>query len=157
EGSGPNPRSHFQNRLASETRNSLLRRAREHLAAIQGQGAFGPRAEFLLSRLAQECSDPATLLAMSAGAAAFRLTRLSVLSRLLSSPESVWTRGLGARALAGISAFAVESPIFALTGKGLRQGAGRAEAWDAPTLGRELTSAYLFMGATRFSGGLAQG
>src|SRR5262249_343509 len=103
EGSGPNPRSHFQNRLAPETRKSLSRPAPQHPDAIQGQGAFGPRAEFLLSRLAQECSDPATLLAMSAGAAAFRLTRLSVLSRLLSSPESVWTRGLGARALAGIS------------------------------------------------------
>ncbi|MCE9624597.1 MAG: hypothetical protein K8R69_03945, partial [Deltaproteobacteria bacterium] len=96
----------------------LQGRARQSLDAILGRGSGGPRAEFLLRRLTQEAAEPSSLLAMGLAGAAFRMTRLAVLSRLSASPTAHFlSRGFGARALSGLAGFAVEAPTFTLTGR----------------------------------------
>jgi len=130
----------------------LQTRAQQRLDALMGRGAVGPRAEFLLRRFASEASDPTTLLAMGVAGTAFRLTRLGVMSRLVGSEASFFTRGFGARATAGIAGFLVEAPAFSLTGRVGRSALGREQEWNARALGRELASSYLVLGGMRLAG-----
>ncbi|MCC6273642.1 MAG: helix-turn-helix transcriptional regulator [Deltaproteobacteria bacterium] len=125
-------------------------RARTRLDAILGRGALGPRAEFLLRRLAREASSPAMLVGMAGAQAVFGATRLALLSRLAASPNTnLLTRGFGARALASAGAFALEAPAFTAFTRGAHALLGHSQDWSAPTLGRELASGYLTLGALK--------
>ncbi|MDL1873449.1 hypothetical protein FBR05_14810 [Deltaproteobacteria bacterium PRO3] len=128
----------------------LQRRAQEHLEAISGRGALGPRAEFLLHRLTQEATDPVTLLALGAGSTAYSLTRLTVLGRLLQAPAAAWTRGGGARALASLAGFAVEAPAFTCVGRLGHQALDRLP--PGGSWGRDLASSYLVLGGLKLAG-----
>lgn len=130
----------------------LQRRFQAQLDAVLGRGASGPRAEFLLRRFAAEASDPAALLALGAAGAAYRLTRLAALSRLVAAPASVWTRGFGARAAASLAGFAVEAPVFTLSGRLAGAALGRPQEWGAAALGRDLASSYLVLGGLKLAG-----
>jgi len=130
-------------------------RAKQRLAADTGQGAFGNRTEFLLSNLAKEATEPSALLAMGLAGAAFRLTRLAVLSRLAGAAESgILTRALGAGRLASLAAFAVEAPTFTLTGRLANEALGRPQAWDLRSVGKDLASSFLVLGAMKLAGSL---
>lgn len=131
----------------------LARRARERLAALQGTGPVGLRAESLLNRFAREACDPANLLAMALAGSVYRLTRAGALSRLLASPAAnPLTRGFGARALAAGAGFALEAPIFTLSAKAANAALGSASSWRADLLGRELASSYLVLGSLKLGG-----
>ena len=128
------------------------RRFQTRLDAILGRGEWGPRAEFLLRRLATEASDPAALLALGAAGAAYRLTRLGALSRLVAAPAMVWTRGCGARATASLAGFAVEAPVFTLSGRLAGAALGRPQEWGAAALGRDVASSYMVLGGLKLAG-----
>ncbi|MDL1872780.1 hypothetical protein FBR05_11350 [Deltaproteobacteria bacterium PRO3] len=132
----------------------LRTRAAQSLDAILGRGAAGPRAEFLLRRLAREASNPVMIAGMATGSFVFSTARTAILSRLLAAP----TRSvLGARALASTGAFLLEVPAFWATTKGLNEAiAPGSQRWDMATNARELAGLGLTLGALKLSG-LASG
>ncbi len=131
-------------------------RAQARLDAVMGRGAFGGRAEFLLRRLAQESCEPTALLAMGAASAAFRLTRLAVLSRLAATPSANFlTRGFGARALASLTGFAVEATVFPMTGRVANEALGRSQDWSLRAVGRDLASSFIVLGGMKATGWLS--
>jgi len=133
--------------------SSLQERARERLAVLQGGGSLGGRSEWLLRRLASEAADPSMLFAMGLAGTCFRLTRLGVLSRLAASPSAnLFTRGLGARAVAGLAAFAFEAPTFSLSARLFHEATGREQDWSARALARDLASSYLTLGGLKLAG-----
>lgn len=128
-------------------------RARRRLDAISGRGAAGPRAEFLLRRLAREASDPAMLAGMGAAGAVFRITRLAALGRLAATPGAgFFSRGFGARAAASLAGFALEAPTFTLATKLAGEALGRPQDWSGGVLGREIASSYLVLGGLKLAG-----
>ncbi|MDL1872400.1 hypothetical protein FBR05_09350 [Deltaproteobacteria bacterium PRO3] len=128
-------------------------RARRRLDAVTGRGAAGPRAEFLLRRLAHEASDPAMLAGMGTAGMVFRLTRLAVLGRLAATPAmGLFSRGFGARALASLAGFALEAPAFTLATKGAGEVLGRDQDWSGGVLAREIASSYLVWGGVKLAG-----
>ncbi|MFO1463008.1 MAG: hypothetical protein U1F66_04470 [bacterium] len=132
-----------------------VRCARLGREAILGQGAFGPRAEFLLRNLVQQAAEPSTLLALGAAGTVFRWTRLAAWSRLAGGgAPGVMTRGWGARSLAGLAGFAAEAPTFTLVARGAGQALGREQDWSAGGLGRDLLSSYLTLGGLKCMGGI---
>lgn len=142
-------------RLAREAEAfpGIQRRAQARLDAIEGRGPGAPRAEFLLRCLAQEASEPTALFAMGAAGAAFRVTRLAALSRLSAAPTANFlTRGFGARAISGLTGFAVEAPTFTLAGKLAGTALGREQDWSLPALGRDLASSFLVLGGLKLAG-----
>ena len=131
----------------------LQQRAQEHLDAILGRGAFGPRAEFLLRNLAQQSSDPAMLFAMGTAGAVFRMTRLATLSRLASTPNpGILTQLIGAGRLASLTGFALEAPAFTLAGRLGNEVLGRRQDWSGAALGRDFASSYLVLGGLKLAG-----
>jgi len=128
-------------------------RATQRLQAIQGVGAAGPRAEFLLRRLAVEASDPALILSMGLAGAAYRVSRLSLLGRLAASPAAnAFTRGFGARATAGFGAFLVEASTFTAAAHGLNEAFGRPQDWSLRGLGHSWAAGALTLGSLKFFG-----
>ena len=128
-------------------------RATESLNALQGIGAAGPRAEFLLRRLTREASEPSMILSMGLAGAAFRVTRLGLLGRLGASPAANFlTRGFGARAAAGLGAFFVEASTFTFAGRGLHEAFGRPQDWSLRALGRDWAGGALTLGSLRAFG-----
>jgi len=139
--------------LEAQPEESIAARVQRRLDALLGRGPVGPRAEFLLRRLAQEAADPVTLFGMAAAGAVFRMTRLAVASRLAASPlNNFLTRGFGARALASLAAFGLESPAFVLADHLGASVLGRDRAWNGRKLGQELASSYLLLGGMRVAG-----
>jgi len=131
----------------------LQQRAQEHLDAILGRGAFGPRAEFLLRNLAQQSSDPAMLFAMGTAGAVFRATRLATLSRLAAtSNPGILTQVIGAGRLASLTGFALEAPAFTLAGRLGNEVLGRRQDWSGSALGRDFASSYLVLGGLKLAG-----
>ncbi|MCC6272712.1 MAG: hypothetical protein IT572_04540 [Deltaproteobacteria bacterium] len=140
--------------LTGDKRERPLRtRAQEHLDAILGRGAFGPRAEFLLRNLAQQSSDPAMLSAMGTAGAVFRMTRLATLSRLAATPNPGFlTQLIGAGRLASLTGFALEAPAFTLAGRLGNEVLGRRQDWSGAALGRDFASSYLVLGGLKLAG-----
>lgn len=128
-------------------------RANAEWQAIQGVGAAGPRAEFLLRRLAHEASDPTLILSMGVAGAAYRVSRLGLLSRLATSPTAnVLTRGFGVRAASSFGAFLVEASAFTLAGHGLNEAFGRPQDWSPHGLGRSWAAGALTLGSLKLFG-----
>lgn len=141
---------------AAESLPAAARRAQSELDAIQGRGALGPRLEFLSRRFAREASSPAMLAGMTVASSVFQLSRAAFLARLTATPGlGFFSRGLGARAAAGLGAFALEAPVFALTARGARVALGDPAAIAAP-LGHEILGSYLTLGGLKLFGGLGR-
>ncbi|HKX13375.1 MAG TPA: hypothetical protein VJP40_09495, partial [bacterium] len=118
-----------------ETPEPIRNRAQRRLDAHLGRGAIGDRAEVLLSRFCEEATEPTSLLAMTVAGAAFRATRFLTLSRLAANPTAnPLTRGLGMRAVAGLSGFGVEAAVFPLTGRLGNLALGREQDWSLGAL-----------------------
>ncbi|MCC6273262.1 MAG: hypothetical protein IT572_07315 [Deltaproteobacteria bacterium] len=131
-------------------------RAQHHLDAMEGRGPLGARAEFLLRGLARQGSDPALIGSMLAAGTVFRMTRLATLSRLTANPTaSFLTRGLGARATAGLAGFALEAPAFTLAGRLGNAALARDLEGSSPSFARELASSYLVLGGMKLAGWLS--
>ncbi len=132
----------------------LRTRAGQRLDAVLGRGSVGPRAEFLTRRLAREATNPVMLLGMGVGSAVFSGGRAAILSGLLSRPAAgIFSRGLGARALASAGAFALEVPAFWGTTKGLNEWLHPGvQSWDAATNLREMAGLGITLGALKLAG-----
>ncbi len=139
--------------LGVEQVQPLRARAQEHLDAILGRGAVGPRAEFLLRNLAQQAGDPTMLFAMGTAGAVFRMTRLATLARLAAAPNPGWmTQLLGAGRLASLTGFALEAPAFTLAARLGNEALGRSQDWSGRALGRDFASSYLVLGGLKVAG-----
>jgi len=131
-------------------------RAQNRLNAILGRGDVLPRAEFLARSLAQQATDPAALAAMGMAGAAFRLTRVAVLSRLALSPTAGFlTRGWGARLVAGGAGFLAEAPTFTASSRAANALLGREQDWSTEALGREFAGGALTLLGLKCFGGLS--
>ncbi|MCE9623956.1 MAG: hypothetical protein K8R69_00660 [Deltaproteobacteria bacterium] len=129
--------------------------ARRELEALLGRGSFGSRSELLLRRFAREATDPSALLAMGVAGTVFRMTRLSVLSRLVASPGAGWlSRGWGARLAAGGIGFLAEAPAFTLAHRAGNALLGREQDWSATSLRRDFLGSALFLGSLKVFGGM---
>lgn len=135
----------------SETREELRVRARGRLEEIQGGGAFGSRFETILRNVARESTDPTVLAAMTLGSLAFQTTRFAMSSRLLAAPSGFWTRGFAAQAIAGVTAYAAEAPVFAISGRVFRESLRGNDPGRGTTLWSEIGAAYLFLGTIKLS------
>jgi len=130
---------------------SLKRNAQRNLDALIGRGAFGPRFEFLLRKFAQDATDYRTIVPMLAASAVSGLVKAGTLGRLLGSGSASWyTRGLGARGIAGGLALAAEVPTFTLSARALR-GIGGNAVNSERTLGEDLLAAGLTLSCLKFS------
>ncbi|HKY61895.1 MAG TPA: hypothetical protein VJR29_00610 [bacterium] len=136
---------------------AVRQRARARLAALRGEGDLSSSTEIFLSRFFQQVTDPAALFAMTVAGTAFHSVRWLALGRLAANPAAnLFTRGFGARALAGLAGFAVEAPAFPLAARLGGWARGRPSEWSAPLLERELAASFLMLGALR-AGGLVSG
>lgn len=133
----------------------LRRRARERLEILQGGGSPSARAEHLLRHFVETAADPAALMAMTTAGMVFSAARLGFLARLAGAEAAPWTRGFLGRTVAASGAFLLEAPAFTLTARLGNTLLGRPQEWDARSLARELTSAYLTLGGLKL--GLAGG
>ncbi|MFO1462503.1 MAG: MBL fold metallo-hydrolase [bacterium] len=144
----------LQSHLSGTSRHRQT--AQRRLDAIQGRGAWGGRAEFLLRNLAQQASDPSALLAMGAAGTVFRLTRLATLARLTgASQPGFLSRLLGASRLASLAGFALEAPTFTLVGRLGNEALGRPQDWSARSLRQDLAASYLVLGGLKLGGALS--
>ncbi|HKX12498.1 MAG TPA: hypothetical protein VJP40_05050, partial [bacterium] len=142
---------------SAETPQNLRERAERRLEAQLGEGRVGDRVEVLLNRFVEEATEPTNLLAMTAAGLAFRTSRFLALSRLAANPNAgLLTRGLGARAVAGLAGFSVEAATFPVAGRVANLALGRTLDWSPETLGGELVSSFLMLGALR-AGGMSAG
>jgi len=147
--------------LASE-RSALTPRLDESLrahfaaqsAAWRGEGSFGTRFEWQARDFVRQASDPALIAGMGVASLVSSVVRVGVLSRLAASPTTgIFSRGLGASALAGTAAWAAEVPAFWATNR-LVHGATSTQslAWDRATILHELGSTALLLGLLKVSG-----
>ncbi|MCE9626267.1 MAG: helix-turn-helix domain-containing protein [Deltaproteobacteria bacterium] len=135
--------------------SALQQRARQRLDAIVGRGAIGNRAEVLLRRFSREVASPSMLVGMAGAQAVFGLTRLALLSRLAASPTATFlTRGVGAKTLASVGAFALEAPSFVAFTRATNATMGQSQDWSLNALGREVASSYLTLGSLKAMGAL---
>lgn len=103
-----------------------------------GRGPAGPRAEFLLRHFAGGATDPATIFPMLGASILGRTLKAGLLSRLLGGSEAAWySRGIGARMTAGLTAFQAETFVFALGHRALHSGpqSSLASEWARSALG----------------------
>lgn len=133
---------------------SIATRARQRLAVYQGGGSFGARFEMHSRHLLRDATDPSLLAGMGAAGLVSNALRLGVLSRLMARPAGWFTRGFGARFSAGAVSLAFEAPAFTAAIHGANAVLGRPQDLSLSSLGHELGSGYLLLGALRLSGGL---
>ncbi|HEX5034167.1 MAG TPA: hypothetical protein VFW62_06785, partial [bacterium] len=135
----------------------LAQRAKTSIAALEGRGEIGARAEVLVSRVSKDFRDPAMIAPMMIGTSVGSLARGVGLSRLAATPAAWYSRGLGASATAGGLSFAAEVPAFVLSGRALRAMSSAPQA----TWGQDFSTGALSLGAIKVFGaagkqGLAQ-
>ncbi|HKX13348.1 MAG TPA: hypothetical protein VJP40_09360 [bacterium] len=112
-------------------------KAKQRLAALQGEGNFGLRAERMLRKFHEEAFDPAMLGGMMVASTAFSGLRMVGLSRLLRAEAGFWTRGRGAQFLASGMGLSGEVPAFLFSSKGLSELFGHRQDWRAQSLVHE--------------------
>ncbi len=131
----------------------IIQKSQKRLDAMAGVGSTGHRAEFLLRRLTREALEPSTLIGLGAASAAFKVTRLATLQRLIASPAAnFFTRGFGARSASSLAGFGVEATVFPLATRAGSMALGRDLDWSPDQLGLELASSYVILGAMKLAG-----
>lgn len=134
--------------------DAFTHRSRIRLDAIEGRGAVLPRAEFLLRRTARQAADPAMIAGMGAAGLVFRSVRLGVLSRLAATPQSLLTRGIGARLVAATAGFLLEAPAFTAAVRGANLFLGREQDWSRRAVWDEFAGGALVLLSLKLMGGL---
>lgn len=121
--------------------DGISQKAESRLAALQGHGSFGARAEGLLRQVSDQLLDPKMILPMMAGSMAFSTTRALVGARLATA--GIWGQGLGGRALAAGIAFGAELPTFVLLQRQMQN--------SAASLGADLLHGGFSLGLLKLS------
>src|SRR5262249_14318253 len=102
-------------------------------------------------------TDTNSLIGWAAAGALSRVANLAALTPLLASPVArLGSRGLAARALAGMFSYGVEGAAFPLATRLASEGLGVKSDWSDKSLGEAFTSSYFFLGGLRL-GGLGAG
>lgn len=130
------------------------RRARSRVDVLRGGGSFGERGEGFLRHFAREATDPALLIGMACAGGVFRLTRAFALSELAAAGTFGPT---ATRLLSHAAGFALEAPAFVAASRGVHAALGVSGRAGHNSVGYELLSAYLFIGAMKLSGAAAGG
>ncbi|HKY64116.1 MAG TPA: hypothetical protein VJR29_11930 [bacterium] len=134
--------------LPEEADCRFRHKVQSRLEGIQGQGALGPRAEFLLNRFTKDAFDPKVIAPMMLGTSVFSLTRTLALGRFGSS---ALFRAVGPRFAASSLGFVAEVPAFALSSRALRPASSQE-----PSIGQELAGAAITLGFLKAFGHGAQ-
>jgi len=125
----------------------------DRLQALRGREvSLGLKLETLTRQFLEGIFDVPTLLSMGVAGMGFRLCRLATFTRLSRGPATLFTRGFGARTVSALAGTLVEAPLFALSGKGLRQVWGIKEYWDPQHLSREIAAGGLLLASLRTFG-----
>lgn len=135
----------------------VAEKARRRQDALVGRGAFGARAEVLLGHFFKQAGNPASLVGMAGAQAVFGISRLALLTRFAAAPASWATRGPTARILGSALASLLEAPAYVALARGTDAILGHSQDWSRRTIGAEVGSSYLSLGALRLAGGLANG
>lgn len=123
--------------------------AKQELDALNGEGAFGRSFESFSRRIFAETMKPASLAGMALGSGIFSLSRGILLDRLFLSTSSFLTRGLGARALSGIAASALEASSCSVASRLVTSSLGN---FPSRTFSAELAASFLSLGGMRLVG-----
>ena len=123
--------------------------AKVEFGAVMGQGDSNRRWEFLAGKLPQDALDHKMIIPMILGTGVYQLGRAFFLGRLAGVAKATWyTRGMGANVLAGLGAFSLEVPAFALSSRGLRQLHGEPVA----SIEKELLGAGIVLSFLKITG-----
>lgn len=137
--------------------STLISEAQRDREALEGTGAVGPRAEYLLKRFVKEATDPAMLVGFGVASMAFKTTRFLALARLTRSAEAgLFTRGFGAGFAASVLGFSAEVPTFVLSSKATREVLSGPQDWRGSTLRQELASTGITLLFLKGSGAVSQ-
>lgn len=128
------------------------RHLQSRLAAFQGQGTVGQRVEYHLQNFIGQAIHPAVLAGFAFGAGAYQGARLLTMSRLSAASATYFTRGVGARFLAGTAGWAAEVPALTLGSRGIRHLMGERVEWNATSVGHELAGSAITLGLMRLTG-----
>ncbi|MDL1872501.1 hypothetical protein FBR05_09860 [Deltaproteobacteria bacterium PRO3] len=120
-------------------------KARAEADAIEGKGAAGPRAEFLLSRFCKDATDARVIAPMIAATLVGQVAGTAALGRLMGRPASWLTRGFGAELGAGAFGYGAEVVTFAGLNRAL------APHPNGP-FSHDLARSALTIGALKLSG-----
>lgn len=134
--------------------SDIAHRARTRIEVLRGGGNFGERGENFLRHFAREATDPALLIGMACAGGVFRLTRAFTLGELAAAGTLSPTT---TRLFAHAAGFALEAPAFVAANRGVQAALGVSGRAGHPSVGHELASAYLFIGAMKLSGAAAGG
>ncbi|HKY63988.1 MAG TPA: HAMP domain-containing sensor histidine kinase [bacterium] len=138
-----------------EIRGEKAALAQRRLAALNGGGEIGDRAEVLVRQFGAQLFDPSTLFGLTVAGGAFRATRLAVGARLAAQPARLLTRGAPARGLAGLAGFSAEALSFPLSARFAATALGPGQG-SLPPLSEDLQRSFLSLGALRLGGRAAQ-
>ncbi|MDL1870862.1 sensor histidine kinase [Deltaproteobacteria bacterium PRO3] len=134
--------------------SGYARSARSRIEVLRGGGNFGERGENFLRHFAREATDPGLLIGMACAGGVFRLTRAWTLGELAAAGTFSPTT---TRLLAHAAGFALEAPAFVAASRGVHAALEVSGRTGHPSVGHELLSAYLFIGAMKLSGAAAGG
>jgi len=119
-----------------------------------GYGPLRFRIEGLARRFVDRTTEPSALLSFAMAGGAASIVGTSALARLSLAAPGMLTRGRVASLLASSASYAVEVPVFVATQRVFHPLFGVEESPSASSLAEDFTSAAIFIGALRFSGGL---
>lgn len=142
------------NQAPGEEASPLRSRATERWNALQGRGPWQNRVEDMARHFVAQATDPAMIFAFGFAGGVAGLVRTGSLASLATRAPSLFSGGLGARALAGTAGYLAEVPVFVgahRAARSLLHPAAAQGGW-----GEELGSAALFLGALKFTGFLAR-
>ncbi len=134
-----------------DSHSAIHEPARRRLRALSGEGPATDRIESLLAGFTRESLDPALLLGMVGAGWIGRMGYAGLLGSLTQKTAGIWTRGLGATALAGVGSLLAEAPAFTLLVKGARQVFGHSPSWNPAGLQQEILAGAIFLGAMRIA------
>ncbi|MFO1462800.1 MAG: hypothetical protein U1F66_03415 [bacterium] len=141
---------------AAEGSEVMLRRARQGLALLGGQGESLARVEVLGRRFVEQATDPRMILSFGLAGGLASVVRQSVLASLSLRTASLLSRGLGARFLASSAATFTEIPAFVAVNRGLREFSAEGSPPGTEGLRDELLSTALFLTTLRITGALSE-
>lgn len=141
----------YRQLAAALPESPLLERVRARFNALMGRGPVMARIEDLARRFASEATNPAMLLSFAVAGGLASWVRRAGLASFALRGGGFFSRGYGARFLAGSAAFLAEVPAFVATNRLSREVLGGPSLRGENSLGQELAGAAIFLGCLKLS------